>query len=687
MNLFYNTNILYAKGGNNVGKHIYRQILNKILVVNNANIDEIINELSITREEFTTSINNINKQLNTGHICLNKNNVYLDDVSYDACLDLLIGEFEVDDNLFRIQLRQKLLLLLITIPNKLYTLQDFADLLFVSRNTIYSDIKNVKSILPDNLILRYSRSTGYFIEGLEISILSMIVDYVTFLTKFNEGRRLLHELFMINDDEIECFSKLLNDIERNGEIKLIDEKLTSLPYVLKMVIERFTINKDEKEILKFDWGIQEKINFEPVKNILNNYVYLSKQELDYLTFLIFSSNLTSLNINTRIVNLIDSYVFEFLSLLEKRLSVNFLNIESLKAAIIQHLIPAIFRQKLDIKLKNPLVQYFSNHHKLIFEAVEETIHPIEELMDIYFTEEELTYISMIILGWMYKDTQSTNYLFNAVVLCSNGTSISKYLLEMLKDIFPKINFVGAYSFRQYEKKSEKVDIIFSTKPYSADVPSVVITSVLDEKNKKKIVEEVNYILYKNKNAYAKKLTDSISSFLEKDDLKEVEDKLLETLEMSNNDLDYTNEELEILISPENLSIVNKQILWKDALDVSFASMIRRGSITRGYVSKAKNQFYRDYDYMVIGPNVYLPHTNPIHGVRRWDYQVVYFSEGVQTPNNKTANIFVALAPGTFNEHIPLIVRLNEIFTNKNNIVKIKKLNNIQDFQKIMNETL
>src|SRR5699024_9189381 len=150
-----------------------------------------------------------------------------------------------------------------------------------------------------------------------------IVDYVTFLTKFNEGRRLLHELFMINDDEIECFSKLLNDIERNGEIKLIDEKLTSLPYVLKMVIERFTINKDEKEILKFDWGIQEKINFEPVKNILNNYVYLSKQELDYLTFLIFSSNLTSLNINTRIVNLIDSYVFEFLSLLEKRLSVNF----------------------------------------------------------------------------------------------------------------------------------------------------------------------------------------------------------------------------------------------------------------------------------------------------------------------------------------------------------------------------
>lgn len=659
-------------------KRIHREILNQLLAQENLTLESFVEKPNKNAEQIIKAIQEINVFLANGTIRLEKNQFILNEAAYDECLELL---YDTDDSyivFLEVQIRRKLILLLILVSNKKYTLQEFADLLYVSKNTICSDIKKISSSLPEFLSLNYSRKEGYQVEGNEYIILNLITEVVGYLSKFREWRSKMLDILQIERTKIDQSQELVKNIEKVFDIKLTDENFSSAPFIIHILIMRINISNSKDRFPKYDWGIRKEIEFEKIISVFPIEYNLSSNDIEYLALWFMSLNLVDMKINSKQLNDIETGVSNFINQIEKRISVNFLNKSALRVEILQHIFPAFYRQILSIKLENPLTKRFKEEHPLIFTAVSDSIYTIEKYLVQNFSDDELVYVAMIILGRLYEDNAENEKAFKAIVLCTNGTSISKFLLETLRRMFPNINFVGAYSFREFEDIEKNVDLIFSTKPFTSKIPIVVVSPFLDNRQRQKIIKEVQELILDNQDVYTKKLIESILPFIDAENISDVESKIYYTLNQIMSLSKTKNNNEKINIQHFNISIIKTEANWEDAIEVVFNPMYERGSVTKEYINKVSDIFYKDFEYMVIGENIYLPHAHPKFGVNNVDYQIVLFLNPKDFPVNENIIIFVALAPGENNEHIPLILELNERFSNKNILEGLKESQTIED---------
>jgi mannitol/fructose-specific phosphotransferase system IIA component (Ntr-type) len=116
-------------------------------------------------------------------------------------------------------------------------------------------------------------------------------------------------------------------------------------------------------------------------------------------------------------------------------------------------------------------------------------------------------------------------------------------------------------------------------------------------------------------------------------------------------------------------IIKDFISWKDCLDVVFQPILARGSADLTYLNRCKDVFYKNYGQMLIGPNIYLPHTTPSE-TDRFDIEIVLFKQPTIDPNGHPLRLIVGLVPAKTNEHVPLLLMLNDLFLNQESLERL-----------------
>jgi transcriptional antiterminator/mannitol/fructose-specific phosphotransferase system IIA component (Ntr-type) len=476
------------------------------------------------------------------------------------------------------------------------------------------------------------------------------------------GKSCLRKWGFVNVEELKEISKRLLRIEQGTQIQLTDEQIEELPYILDIIMNRVRCHPQPWSCNIDKYDIRNTVQFPIIKRYFQDFAFLKDSDILYLSLHILSSNriesaMDFLN-SEEIVKATD----QFVQSIKNKLVIHFMKETEFKEKLLLHVQPAIFRNLFGFHIHNPLTAHFKNEHREIFRTVADAAKSFANIVGHPLPDEEIAYLSMIVLGWLYQSAENQTSNLKAVVLCPNGTSISILLLENLKWMFPEIEFIGAFSFRQYREKPKDVDFIFTTKPIKSKARVIVVPPFLEPESRRQLHDTVAKLLQTDASIKAKEAVKVIKDLLPQS--KRYTAEMMLKLFFAKNQTvppKETNQTNKLKIGRHNIMIVGDPVKWKDCLDVVFAPMLLRKTADQNYLDRCKDVFFKNYRQMLIGPMIYLPHTTASDNLNEPDIEIVLFRKSIVDPDGNHVQLMVGLVPAKNNEHVPLLLLLNHLF--------------------------
>jgi transcriptional antiterminator/mannitol/fructose-specific phosphotransferase system IIA component (Ntr-type) len=552
-----------------------------------------------------------------------------------------------------------------------HSLQTLADRFYVSKNTMYSDMKQIKKdLMAQHLELSYSRKNGYQILGAEYQLRNHLVQITRHLLKSFYGKSCFNAFHFIQQTDYTNLKTCLAQIEKRAQIQLTDEQMEELPYILAVIMSRIRCVPKPWSFKIEKYDIRNTVEFPIIKECLRNFTFLKDADTLYLSLHILSSNRIESAFDFINSEEIIKAIDQFVEIIKNKLAVQFVKETEFKDKLLLHVQPAIFRNLFGFRINNPLTDRFIKEHRETYLTVADGVKPFEKIVGHSLSDEEIVYLSMIVLGWIYQSEENQSHSIKAVVLCPNGTSVSQLLLENLRNMFREIEFIGAYSFRQFKHMDLKPDIIFTTKPIESLVQTIVIPPFLEPETRKQIRSSVAKLLNRNASIQAKSVIRVLQDILPKEKQIDAERILRSYFEENQERKAFpTLRSKKQKLNDHNVMIIHDSVSWKNCLDVVFQPILARRSVTLNYLNRCKDVFYKNYKQMLIGPNIYLPHTTPSE-TDQFDIEIVLFKQPIIDPDGHSLRLIVGLVPAKTNEHVPLLLMLNDLFLNHESLEKL-----------------
>ncbi|MBC6308891.1 BglG family transcription antiterminator [Listeria sp. FSL L7-1582] len=639
-----------------------KELLTYLMLNHHVDVAQVSKNLDQTREEIKSYIEEINQALKSEAIWLDYQIISMTERCREDCYRLLTGKEQRLFSYYEVNLRKQLIMIQLLMDGRYLSLQALADYVYVSKNTMLSDFKRIKSELHQLQIqLDYSRKAGYAISGSEFLIRNLLGKLIRDVIKTPYGKFILDEKKLIMVSEIFLLKKRLEKVENDLQITFTDEQLEELPYILFGIIKRAEITNITWSFKIEKYDIKNTREYPIIKEMFWGYDFLSETDLLYLSLQVLASNLVESALLFSDSEEIAFAVDDFTARLENHFATEIVRKGEFKEKVMLHIRPAIYRNLLGFQINNTLTEQFIAEYTTTFRMVEKASAPFAKLVGHKWSKEEMVYLSMIVLGWMYQTEETEQKVFKAAILCQSGTSISKLLLENLKGMFPTIDFQGAFAIRQLPQVEQDVDFLFTTVPIQTDVTVFVVPSILDKASRKilryQVERTIDLDIEKKTKALMAMLRDSIPS--------ENIPRVTERLEQFFGQKDLEDPPVDMVdvlqMKAQNICIWKDAVRWNELVVRSFIPLYHRGSVTQNYIKACEAIFYENYQHMVIGPGIYLPHAKPQAGVQRADIQLHIMKSGMLNPSGERVQMMVALAPSRQNRHIPLLLKMNEVF--------------------------
>lgn len=107
------------------------------------------------------------------------------------------------------------------------------------------------------------------------------------------------------------------------------------------------------------------------------------------------------------------------------------------------------------------------------------------------------------------------------------------------------------------------------------------------------------------------------------------------------------------LKPDMIAFVNNATDWKDAIRISSQKLYDNGMINQNYINKMIQNVEEFGPYIVIAPNIAMPHSRPEHGVIEGGFSITVFEESVDVVGNE-AKVFITLACSHDTEHLEML---------------------------------
>lgn len=218
-------------------------------------------------------------------------------------------------------------------------------------------------------------------------------------------------------------------------------------------------------------------------------------------------------------------------------------------------------------------------------------------------------------------------------------------------------------------------------PVQSSATIFVIPSILSKDSRQILREQVDKAIEMDSHKKTKELLAMLKDDIPEENIHLVQEKVESFFSKKEQPAEKKEPE-KMQITPEQIHFLETPLKWEELVFAAFSPMLERGTVAASYISTCEEIFYQNYEQMMIGPNIYLPHAKPVNGVIKQDIQLMIMKADTRTPMNEAVKIMIALAPSEQNKHIPLLLKLNEIFlqpeklaellasTNKKKIVEI-----------------
>ena len=402
--------------------------------------------------------------------------------------------------------RQNHLLILLLKEEQSYSANELMDLLFVSKNTLYSYLKIIrKQLSVYHLTLINRPNIGFELIGTEynkrqaILELLLINDLQNYLLGFTATEQLFFSTIDLN---------LLLELELNflSSLHLLDSDfyhkniLSTLALAISRIKNGHYIKDISHEI--------HCLNNETI-DIINPFITAIEKNFS-ITFTTMERNyfILTLSINApRLVKDAENFstisatiVNELLVGIQKTTNFDWTKDTLLYTDLVSHIEGFIKMNLMDTGRKNPILNTIKLSFPMAYDLSLTHLEPIEKKYALYFSEDEVGYIALHLAGAIERNT-SSNEPLKTIIVCGSGNAMSRIIEAKIMKQYPsQFIIIRRCSYAEFQRLNlTHIDLAITTVPVlDATIPTIFI----DMANLDKEIATLATYLKKTTNRFA-----------------------------------------------------------------------------------------------------------------------------------------------------------------------------------------
>lgn len=521
--------------------------------------------------------------------------------------------------------------------------EELANMLSVSKNTVVSDLKKAKEILNNLRINVISKAyVGTCIEGDEEDIRYAFINLYYKISNADNYKLLK----MIIDD----FDSVKNDIEER--IHKVENKLsleysdTSFKELIIIIMYCFMRMGEYSNFNYSEEYIHEKEQEEEFEAIQDAFADKTndKKEICYLMKWFKSAKVMSF-INDKSDVKMDSNKYLAMRIIEdmeKYTGIDYSNDFDFVNSVVMHFSVAMYRMQNNFKIENPLKEDIKMRLGIIYQITEDVMKKYESEIGVEFPDDEVSYMAMHFGAAFERKTQEI-FDTKALIVCNSGLATAGLLSARMEVMLPQIQVEGVCRLNNLEDelKNKDVDIIISTVPIrNTDIEYVEVNPMLNIDDVLKLKKLAFNNVYEKSSEYlvSKYKGDKVSSVAE-------------------------------IIKKSNAAFLYDADNWRDAIAEASKPLIKSGDIKEEYVDDMIKAIEDLGTYMVFIPEIAFVHASNKNVVNNAVSMLTLKNE-IYFGDNSEVRIKSIVVLANKDENKNLIELIN-ILTKNNNAEKFK----------------
>ena len=650
-----------------------QKILDILLNNDYTKLEKIMKSLNVSKRTAYYDISKINEYLQkSGLEITNIRNLgyHINPCDKDDIKKLL--KYSTDDYILSPKERSIKIIIDLLIGLEKSTIEKYCDSLYVSRNTILGDIKEVKKYI-NKYNLTLNTQGGYVLEGKEKE------KRYLFINLYNEYGYLFYEYELIEE-----YKSIKTEIEK---LDLDILKHNNLNYILMYltIFYKYYYKKSmicfHKEDIQFLQNLTSNDDAKVLLNSIRNIIAkdISDMEICYIqTFLVSDNDIRKFfnehKLKDEYISSVKMMVKEF----EKISCISIDDYETLEKDILNHLMPSLFRIKYGVYYPNIVKNEIKKKYKSVYQFTKQAIKHVDNLMDMFLNEDEIAYVSMYFGGYTSKMGVEIK-IPKIVIVCNFGMATSQLLKNQIQELFDLIEIEDILSLENFKQYDKYYDFAISTVDIDEDVSKFIkVSPVLTDLDKKNLVSQISNAqsTFNKEQETIDKIMSSIERYANISDKEKLREEIKTIMINSREKSKIQKATLKELLYEDTISLKQEARDWKEAILVASENLIKLGYIENSYVNACIDNVVQLGPYIVIAQNVAMPHANPENGVNKLGMSITTFKNEIKFSDDENHNVkmIVTLAPKDKQSHIKALACLTQMLRDKDNIETIINAN-------------
>lgn len=122
-----------------------------------------------------------------------------------------------------------------------------------------------------------------------------------------------------------------------------------------------------------------------------------------------------------------------------------------------------------------------------------------------------------------------------------------------------------------------------------------------------------------------------------------------------------------LLTEKRIQVVESSNSWQESIELAGKPLLEDFSISKEYITKIIDQVNELGPYIVIMPDVALPHTRPEAGVHQTAMSLLKLNTPVVFPDHQEVRLLFFLAAENNHSHLEALKELAELLTEPENL--------------------
>lgn len=613
------------------------QILNQLLAGGRLQLAEISEKYQISERIVRKKIRELNDELNESglpSVSINGEGILRFEVREEGLLEQ-IQKFIMNNDFYTYHLskneRKTILAMLLLNQEKYVTAAWISEYISTSRNTVISDLNDLKDwFLKHNMKLVSQVQKGYIVEASEGDIRSGMLKL--FELNLDEekygamgafhvfGHLLLKEIQY--QGRYETIQKVLREEELRHDCFLSDFSFSVAVYELLILAERVKKGKTLEQERQPDWEnaslsskyplsravldrLAEEFSLDIPAAEAENFVFCLRRK----SYLKSGTN----NVDQLVIPvLIGEVIYRIIS----RFRINFYLDFALYDLLVDHMKSSVYRMSSGEVLENPFRGEIEKGYPEVFCTVEECLKPLEDYLGVKVPRDEVSFLVMYFASMLERDKleRMRERKVPAVLVCAMGRGTVQLMLAKLKQLEDVLEITDVRSSHELKDMGNINDqLVISTVAFpDGEIQNILMVSPLLEQ------EDIYRIRRK-----ATKLRENWSG-----------GQTAETGKFLKKQKKAERNSLGAMLSADRIALKQEAQSWEEGVRAAGRLLYESGAVTYEYIEAMVENIKVNGSYVVIYSGIAAPHAEQEKGAVREAASLVSLKKPVVFGNSE-----------------------------------------------------